>query len=301
MALEVELKLSLSPSSAEQFLNLIGFHQHNSLSEVTVKSLENIYFDTESLDLLRSRAALRIRKSGDCYLQTFKTKGKSVGGLHQRGEWEYPIDSPTAGEAPELLPKLFPSDVWPETLSIDALKPVFETNFQRSAWVWTSNQGTRIELVLDQGQVISGEKVTPLCEIELELMEGDPSCLFDLAELLSKCIPVTVSDITKAQRGFELFRPGVWVSDSHCLSLEGDAESQLTALMACIGHKNFPQLLIDDELILAVSEQLISQKGIPEMDLRPWFVLTEMGGLDDQLKGQWLLRLARHAWLAGNV
>ena len=55
------------------------------------KELINIYFDTRDFKLNQERIALRIRNKGGQYIQTLKTKGVSVNGLRQRGEWEWPL------------------------------------------------------------------------------------------------------------------------------------------------------------------------------------------------------------------
>ncbi|GLQ33652.1 inorganic triphosphatase [Litoribrevibacter albus] len=297
MSQELELKLELSEDAVAQFLNLSWFHSNPANVRQPDKTLENIYFDTPDLQLLKTKAALRIRRSGSQYLQTLKTKGKSVGGLHQRGEWEFKIadtDADGDGEVePRLQPELFPSDVWPAELNVDQLMPVFETNFTRSGWLWTSSKGSRIEVVLDQGQVIVGEQTTQLSELELELLEGSPECVFDLAEALSKQVPMLVSDVTKAQRGFELFQPGVWQTSR--ITLE-DAREPASRLEWAIQGVMNPSELNDPKCLASVLETLVDDGLLNEMDVRPWLLFGDVSTLNPLLRGQWLLRLARYAW-----
>lgn len=297
MSQELELKLELSEDAVSQFLSLEWFHSHPANERQPDQILENIYFDTPDLLLLKVKAALRIRKSGHDYLQTLKTKGTSVGGLHQRGEWEFHIGTCSPDEPvtppPALQPDRFPSDVWPVDLDVNQLIPVFETNFTRSCWVWSSPNGSRIEVVLDRGHVVSGDQSTPLTEIELELLEGHPDCVFDLAEALSKSVPLLVSDVTKAQRGFELYRPGAWQLQRLIWADDLDSSSQLEWV---IQQLMLPSEIAASDQLPIVLSRLVKNGSVHEMDVNPWLLFGDLRQLTPLLKGQWLLRLARYAW-----
>lgn len=205
MAKEIELKLTI-PAQAGIILR-----QHPVLGQATsfdTKALKNIYFDTPDLMLNQSRVALRIRKAGDQYIQTLKTSGSGSGGLHERGEWEWELSKP------ELDLSLIDTDCWPASLNAEQLKetlqPAFETNFTRQRWMLNishENLQAEIELVHDQGEVIAQGKKDPISEIELELKSGDADLLFLVAHDLSDEVPLLVSNISKAQRGFRLFAP----------------------------------------------------------------------------------------------
>jgi triphosphatase len=51
---------------------------------------------------------------------------------------------------------------------------------------------------------VAGRRREALCEIELELKQGEPSCLFDLAEALATELPVRIDNTSKAERGYRL-------------------------------------------------------------------------------------------------
>ncbi len=205
MAKEIELKLTI-PTQAAHLLR-----QHPVLGQAVSfdsKVLQNIYFDTSDLKLNHARVALRIRKAGDLYIQTLKTSGSGSGGLHERGEWEWELSKP------ELDLSLIDSDVLPERLDTETLKnelkPAFETNFTRQRWLLAVSHEhlkAEIELVLDQGEAIAEGQKDPISEIELELKSGDADLLFKVAHDLSDTVPLLISNISKAQRGFRLFAP----------------------------------------------------------------------------------------------
>jgi inorganic triphosphatase YgiF len=168
------------------------------------------------MGLSQGGAALRIRqqgtvdvKSGEAtgilsderIIQTLKTRGTSAGGLHQRMEWDWPI---TAVELDlELIQTSDAQQHLSPDLKLDAITPLFTTDFQRKVWMYRQGE-TLIELVLDQGEVSTDEHRIDLLELELELKEGQPEVLFQLAQQLAQQCPVLMSDISKAERGYGL-------------------------------------------------------------------------------------------------
>ncbi|MDV3443726.1 CYTH domain-containing protein, partial [Pseudomonas otitidis] len=53
------------------------------------RELFNQYYDTPARDLAQARVALRMRRDGDQFIQTLKTRGQSVAGLSERNEWDW--------------------------------------------------------------------------------------------------------------------------------------------------------------------------------------------------------------------
>lgn len=89
---EVEVKLSLRDTlSHERFLSLGKLVSDDRFVACPTNVLRNIYFDSAQLALHERKIALRLRQSERAWVQTLKTKGVSVDGLHQRGEWEWPL------------------------------------------------------------------------------------------------------------------------------------------------------------------------------------------------------------------
>lgn len=204
MATETELKLLVDPAAIKQL------EQHPSLARAAwqdVRLLRNTYYDTPALELAAARIALRVRQQGERYIQTLKTRGQSVDGLHQRGEWEWELESE------RLDTSLLAAEIWPAELPPAeqlVLEPVFTTDFRRRLWRLRFD-GAEIEVALDQGEVAcsgpEGARLTdPICELELELRSGPAAALFALARTLGEQTELRPSDISKAQRGYQLFR-----------------------------------------------------------------------------------------------
>jgi inorganic triphosphatase YgiF len=53
------------------------------------RELFNQYFDTPERDLAAAKVALRVRRDGEQFIQTLKTRGQSVAGLSERNEWDW--------------------------------------------------------------------------------------------------------------------------------------------------------------------------------------------------------------------
>lgn len=205
MAIEREIKLALPRERIDAARHVFAARAGEPGRAV---HLENIYFDTPSLTLARAKSALRLRRTPDGWLQTFKTVGVAQNGLHARHEWEMPV----AGEALETARLLRACDVdGVATALSDAaadLIALFRTDFTRT--LWTLNvDGAQIEAAIDIGEItaeVGGElRRAPICEIELELKAGDEAALHTLAAQLAQELPgLAPDDISKAQRGYRL-------------------------------------------------------------------------------------------------
>jgi inorganic triphosphatase YgiF len=204
MAVETELKLSL-PAGA-----LPALRRHPLLAGVspTRQRLANTYYDTPALDLKRARIALRHRRLSWGLLLTVKSAEPAAGGLARRSEWEAP-SLPDTFDFSHVDDKRLRARLegW-----VPDLKPAFSTDFLRTTWI-VSHAGARIEVALDRGEVRcdacgegeGGAAVDPICELELELLEGPASALFDLALALQADLPLRPAVASKAERGFRLF------------------------------------------------------------------------------------------------
>lgn len=208
MTQEIELKLTLASEAVEALRSDTLLEQLSEQQGSPVcEQLDNQYFDTPDLLLNQNHAALRIRKTPNHYVQTLKNKGQAIAGLHQRGEWESPLQV-LEGQQPHVNWMALPEEARPDESIRDQIKPLFKTDFQRTAWQ-ISFQESHIELVLDEGQISRNKQRTALCEIELELKKGNAEDLFDLALQLAARYPLVPCDINKAERGYQLVNPKI--------------------------------------------------------------------------------------------
>ncbi|HSC84230.1 MAG TPA: CYTH domain-containing protein [Pseudomonas sp.] len=224
MPKETEIKLRVSRETLAALRDHPLLKKRNK-SGWEQRELFNQYFDTPERDLAQAKVALRLRRDGEQFIQTLKTRGQSVAGLSERNEWDWYLSKA------KLDTKKLSDECWPASLAeLDKkqLKPIFSTDFVREKAEIAWGRGKAkvvIEAALDLGKVIAGEGEEEICELELELREGDPAALLELAAELAADLPLMPCDISKAERGYRLFDSG-----SYSLSLpapELNAEQSL--------------------------------------------------------------------------
>ena len=88
-------------------------------------------------------------------------------------------------------------------LAGEALAPVFTTRVERTVRMVQVGDAL-IEAALDRGELSADGRRAAVCELELELKAGEPGALFDLARQLSRSVPLRLSLISKAERGYGL-------------------------------------------------------------------------------------------------
>jgi len=248
---EVELKLALPQHQAADFLMLMARRRSVPLRQ----AMRTLYFDTPDFALSALGVALRVRRIGRRWLQTIKTEGERHGGLSQRAEFEMPVSrgmpdwSRFPAEALALVPEALRAQ----------LEPMFETRFERTAWLIGCHGGASIEVALDVGEVRTlkginaGERRLPICEIELELKSGQPDALFELAQGWAQRLDCLPFDTSKAERGVRLAR-GQVVGPLKSVPLTLDSgmsvEDGFAAIVqACLDQfqANLPGVLASDD------------------------------------------------------
>ena len=231
MNTETEIKLRVSRDTLAALRDHPLLKKRNK-SGWEQRELFNQYFDTPERDLAQAKVALRIRRDGEVFIQTLKTRGQSVAGLSERNEYDWHLHSA------ELDLSKLDDSCWPAALAeLDKslLQPIFTTDFvrQRADIAWGRGKTkVQIEAALDLGKVIAGEGEEEICELELELRQGEPEALLELAAELAADLPLMPCDISKAERGYRLFD-----SASYSLSLpapELSAEMSLDDSVAAL-------------------------------------------------------------------
>jgi inorganic triphosphatase YgiF len=85
----------------------------------------------------------------------------------------------------------------------EKLRPVFSTDVVREIRP-LKFAGNEIECAIDQGIVAARGKKAPICELEFELLSGEPWCLLRLARRLNSDIPLRLEARSKSARGYML-------------------------------------------------------------------------------------------------
>ncbi|MEQ1600777.1 MAG: CHAD domain-containing protein [Methylophilaceae bacterium] len=242
---EIELKLRIAKADVPRLRRHPALKQHL-LAKPLTRKLVSIYYDTPDLKLLDAAISLRVRSMSGGWFQAVKAAGHSLGGLHQRHEWE---DLLSKGE-PDFDKIIEPhlAEIFASPGLRAALKPMFITNVARTEWQLEYEDGSQIEVALDLGELQVGKEKAPIQEVELELKHGKAIHLFELALALQADIPLHIENISKAQYGYAYFRPSPpRVSLAHTPELKAKTSVQEAALIIireCLRHLQSNQEMV---------------------------------------------------------
>jgi triphosphatase len=192
---EVELKLEIDPEHAGRLasIGLLRGCEPRRRRQLTV------YYDRADALLEERGFTLRVRQIADGFVQTVKPASESAG-LVARAEYEVRVGSiePDARAlAGTPLAELAAAG------ELDDLVPTMRSEMDRTIWRFEAG-GSRIQIDFDQGEIEAGGRSERFTELELELVSGDPPCLFFAAKQIADLVPVRLGVLTKAERGARL-------------------------------------------------------------------------------------------------
>lgn len=237
---ETEIKLVASPAMLERLAGdpLLAGAQ-------SAERLASTYFDTADGVLARHGAALRLRLSGGGREQTLKLPDPGGAGV-RRCEWTVEARH---GEVPD--PASFPAEparVLADLLGNAALAPVLTTRIARRARR-LRHGGSLIEADFDLGTIEAGGRGEAVCELELELVDGETADLFRLARGLPLGPDLAWSIASKSERGRAL-AAGVGPVAVLARSPALDAGATTGAALAAIARECLGQVLGNYRLVV---------------------------------------------------
>jgi inorganic triphosphatase YgiF len=283
---ESELKLRVDPNDLAAVARSPLLHTQVAGRPAT-RRLVGAYFDTADHRLARRQVALRVRRDGRRRIQTLKTARDAASIQADRGEWEVEI----SGDQPDL--KAFGDPRVLELVGLalpNDLAPVFTTRVTRRIHevVWTTAAGAscRVELALDRGEIEADGRREPISEIELELREGSPAALFEIAAALRRLVPLRLDGSDKAARGYRLatglptaasaaprvtLRRGQPVEDALAAILRGCVAHALANEAAAVDGRDIEGVhQVRVALRRLRSAMALFRSAIPEADRQRW-------------------------------
>jgi triphosphatase len=261
---EVEVKLAASAAELEKLERLL---QAMPTARFEAQSeLVSTYYDTPTLALRREGLTLRVRKQGRKFLQTVKADGPASIDWLERWEWEKPI----ASDQPDL-DSLKDGTRLPDTIHKEEVRPVFATKVTRKAFEVRPTPSTPIEVAIDRGEIrtADGGAIEPVSELELELKDGDPVALYDLALQFLNVAEIRLETRSKAERGYRLLgsstdRPQAVRAGTVALDRHMTVEAALQRFgLRCLGH-----LLRNEPIALADEPEAIHQMRVAVRRIR---------------------------------
>ncbi len=219
---EIELKLAVTPADVDALKVHPTFAELLS-SPVRTEILNSVYFDTNQSDLRNRGLTLRVRRKGDSFIQTIKST-PSPGGTLERDEWETPLQDGQpdfdAAANTALEPVL--------TAEVRAtLRPIFETRIRRRLFHLADNTW-QIEIAFDEGEIVAGNRMLPISEIELELKYGYRAALFELARMIVEAVPARLLLAAKSERAYAFIedKPQQFFQAEHVEIVPGTTSAQ---------------------------------------------------------------------------
>ena len=178
--------------------------------------LEAAYFDTPDWRLAAAGIALRLRKEGRRRVQTAKAAGADA---MQRLEHNVPIGGRFGAAIDRLAgadPLRHAGTPVGERLAAalaprpdEAQAPTLVEQYR--SVVWRRHRPLRVEggvveLALDRGELVAGGRREPVCELEIELLRGDPRAVIATATRWVRRHGVWLDVRSKSERGVRLAR-----------------------------------------------------------------------------------------------
>ena len=214
--METEVKLAFN--SKEELFGILDTewfgHYCLDTSEKEPMQLSNTYYDTDDRIITNRGGSIRVRlyesdEESNHYEHTVKFGGSVNNGLHQRYEWNNLSESNEfnfsdfrkavieSGDPSELLDEVL------EGVTEANLKPLVSTEFERTIYVLGFGD-SMMEACFDYGKIIVGDKFETICELEIELTEGDVVDLQDLASYIADHSGATPYNDSKFHRCLRL-------------------------------------------------------------------------------------------------
>lgn len=158
--------------------------------------METTYYDTFDLKLTFHHWTLRRRMENGVAVCTFKSPADNGG----RNEWEVECDSILQGIM-QLCQKGAPWELMRTTAG--GVLPFCGAKFTRLSRLLTLEDGTIVELALDEGILTGGNNRQSFAEVEVELKEGSEGSAVRFAESLAAefaLIPEPEAKVVRARK-----------------------------------------------------------------------------------------------------
>ena len=173
----------------------------------SAQRLRSTYYDTGDFRLRRRGFTLRIREEGERLVQTLKSDGPSpAGAVLRRNEWSRPVET----HAPTLPVASDPARCamrWGRCGLRNSRRHSPPTSCAAPPWSRSRHRAAArlwVELALDRGEITADGRRDRVSELELELVEGPASALYELAMRLQASAPLCIQTASKAKRGYVL-------------------------------------------------------------------------------------------------
>ena len=188
MGIEIEVKFRATPENQKAIRSAFG-------GEFSKIEMETTYYDTPEGSLSARWYTLRRRMENEKSVCTLKVPEKGLG----RGEYEVCCED-IAQAIPELERR---SDTELVELTKAGLVQVCGARFTRLCQTVAMPECT-VEIALDAGVLMGGDKTVPLCEVEVELKSGSREAVLAFSKVLASRFQLKQETGSKFRRALAL-------------------------------------------------------------------------------------------------
>ena len=195
--MEIEIKLGpAEPQVALSVYNDTALLPPCGEEEIIVMS--TVYYDDIGGNLSSKKQTLRLRKENDRSVCCFKSALREMARIEVECEAEdIHSGSRLLSQHPDV-----PGDI-AGVLAESTFVPLCEASYTRKTRM-CSRDKTTFYLCFDHGYLKRGDDREPLCEIELELCDGEPELLQSVAQEITRKYGLTVCTQSKQQRAMSV-------------------------------------------------------------------------------------------------
>lgn len=277
---EIELKFEVPAAKKTALLTALR------RGKVSEQRLQAIYFDTPDELLARHRMAVRLRKEGAEWVQTLKGStadsmrrlehnavrdveaglADGVGdpaaptldlSLHvgtPAGDALHKVMHAASGKHKASKKTAKIAKTAPASSSSEpVLAPRYSTDVLRISRA-IRFEGAVIEAAFDVGNVIAGGRRTPICELEFELKAGSADRLVALAQRWIGPHGLSLSTVSKAERGTRLARGQVHGEPAKAAQVEFDRHATPGQVLRAVAGNCLDQITVNASEVAAGSE-----------------------------------------------
>ena len=172
----------------------------------TARTLRSIYLDTPEHTLRKSGMTLRLRREGRSWTQSVATAGGGQGGTQPPDGLEIP--APGGRPRLEAIPDASVRGAIMQRVNGSPLQQVCDIVIRRTARELSLGEGTRAELAIELATIRSNGHSADLHQAAIELLDGSPAGLFDIAHALFSDGGLIFSRSSDVARGYRLAEAG---------------------------------------------------------------------------------------------
>ena len=282
--LEARLEFSTDPS---QLPSLKAALERASAAPGEPSLVTSVYYDSPDRKLRQHGLSLRVEQQDTRRIQILRRPGSVTDNSQWRDVITTDGPDPLAPETGAHLRGLIDNE----------LRPLCRTKLRRTCLTVGVVPSAEITATLDEGEIFAavGDVTEPVCDLALEMTEGDPAVPFDVALQLLDAAPLRITMHDNAERGYRLLGGAVEATTAEPITLVPSMTVEAgiqTACRECLGH-----LLRNERAALAGHAQAIHQMRVAVRRLRS--VLAAVRSMLPAEQYQWVKDELR--WLAGSL